>query len=156
MKKAFTLLIAMFIVLSSLSFASAAVLVAGKIYNADFSATIEGADVSVTCNHPAGENAGNYTLSDISNSDGTYGVKFPETYDVEEELICGIGDEVTVSAVKGALSGEEKGIVWDGEVFGIDLGLGVVNVPLIPEFGFIVGGLTLISALAVFFVIRRR
>ena len=47
-------------------------------------------------------------------------------------------------------------ILLDIDMPDMDLNIGVVNVPLIPEFGLIVGLLTVISAITVFFVIRRK
>jgi len=143
-------LIAVFLLLG---IASAKVLVAGKIYNSDYSSTIDGADVKVTCHHTGG-NAGDYVLNNQSISDGTYAVNFPQQY--EDGMVCDVGDNITVEAVKGDLVGTKDGVVWDGSTFDIPCELSVVNVPLVPEFGLLVGGLTLVSAIAVFFFIRRK
>ena len=69
MKK--TLMIAvLMLMIFSVGVASAATLIAGKIYNSDFSETISDAFVSVVCNS---------TTSDtVSLSDGTYGIRFAE------------------------------------------------------------------------------
>jgi hypothetical protein len=48
------------------------------------------------------------------------------------------------------------GEIHDNVIVGLDLNLGVVNVPLVPEFGATVGVLTILGALGVFFVVRRK
>ena len=124
----------------SIGAVSAKTVIAGKIYNADFTDTISEADVNVLCN-------GN-TLTAISRSDGSYNVEFDNPTD------CEAGDSLTVSAVKGDLYGSETGIIHD-DVFGNNWDLAIVNVPLVPEFGLIVGVLTILSAVGVFFFVRR-
>ena len=114
-------------------------LIAGKIYNADFSDTIEEASVTIDC-------SGNIQSS-TSLSDGAYSV----TYDGEA---CNEGSSLTVSAVKGSLYGSETGIIHDKALAGT-WDLAVVNVPLVPEFGIIIGALTILSAMGIFFVVRR-
>lgn len=69
----------------SLSVVSAQTLIAGKVYNSDYSNTIDGADISVTCN--------SYSLDTNTLEDGTYAVRFEETQ-------CNEGDSVSVSASK--------------------------------------------------------
>jgi hypothetical protein len=141
MKRTFLAILVAIFVLSTFSVVSAKTLVAGKIYNSDFSSTIADASVNVTCN--------NTLMQTTSKSDGTYSVAF----NLSE---CNIGNVATVAAVKGDLHGEKTGTVFDGEVFDIPCDLAVVNVPLVPEFGLVIGGLTLLSAIAVFFVVRKK
>ncbi|MEK6918358.1 MAG: hypothetical protein AABW51_05415 [Nanoarchaeota archaeon] len=124
---------------------SAKTLIAGKIYNADFSGTIAGVDVIVKCVHGTTN-----TLSTTSLSDGSYSVIYNETGD----FACNNGDFLSVSATKGELSGYKEGEIHD-DAFA-DWDLAVVNVPLVPEFGVIIGGLTILSAIGVFFMVRRR
>ena len=141
MKKIFSLMILSLLVLS-MGTASAKTLINGKIYNADYSDFIVGADVTVTCN--------GYVQTAVSNSAGDYTVTY------ENENDCGYHDPahaLSVYAEKGGLSGYKEGTIND-EVFG-DWDLAVVNVPLVPEFGFFVGVLTLFGAVGVFFFIRR-
>jgi hypothetical protein len=142
MNKTILALVLVFITMTSISAVSAGTLIAGKTYNADFSDVVSGADVEVTC--------GNETMTDTSESDGTYAVNF-------DEEDCTIGDEVTVEATKGDLYGEETGIVLDGATFNVPCNdLAVVNVPMIPEFGLVIGALTAISAIGIFFFVRRK
>ena len=147
MKKAVLITFLALMVISLIGFASAKTLVAGKIYNADFTAIEEGATVNVTCTH----NAVNITKNATSNSDGAYAIEFSEI-----PMECTYGDALSVYAFKAGV-GENtvKGVVsidmpeWS-------LNIGVVNVPLIPEFGIVVGIITVLSAVTVFFVIRRK
>ena len=132
------LLLACFL-LVSLSFASAATLIGGKIYNSDFSETVAGADVQINCND---ESEGVTSLSD-----GSYAVIFSEE-------LCDNGSNVEVSATKDSLSGFANGTVNDDVADSWDVA--VVNVPLIPEFGMIVGLSAVVGAIAVFFLVRRK
>ena len=137
-----TVLLSSFVILVLMSFTVIATpvkdtTVGGTIYNQDYSATISGADVTVTCN-----SANKYTSS---NSNGVYGVQFSGSE-------CSSGDTVTVTAIKGDLSGVEAESVYD---FGLIVNLAIVNVPMTPEFGMIAGALTLLGAVGIFFVVRR-
>jgi hypothetical protein len=60
--------------------------------------------------------------------------------------------------VKDSMMGSEDGSVsmQIDSVCQAKLNVGIINVPLIPEFGLLIGSLTVISAVAVFFVVRRR
>ena len=131
----------LFLVLA-LSLVSAKTLIAGKIYNSDYSETISGASVEVTCN--------SYTETTTSLSDGSYAVTFNET----GQNSCNNGSTVEVYAEKGGLYGSKSGVVNDDVV--LDWDIAIVNVPLIPEFGIFVGMLTVLSALGVFFLVRKR
>ena len=122
----------------------------GKIYYADTNQSAGGATVTITCFH----NGGQYTKTTTSLSNGflkgTYFVQFPHTQ-------CITGDIVEVSATKGDKNGEDDGVVKDfitGRCLDIDIA--IINVPLVPEFGVVVGFLTMISAIGVFFVIRKK
>lgn len=142
MKKALMVIVLGLFIVSMMGAVSATVddrdtNIGGTIYNSDFSSTISGATVTVTCN--------NATDSTTSNANGVYGVAF----DVSE---CTIGDLVTVVAIKDDLSGVESEFVYD---FGLTVNLAVVNVPMTPEFGFVLGLMTLLSAVGIFFVVRR-
>ncbi len=128
-------------------------IIAGKIYNSDYTAVIAGADVDVTCD--------GVTISVVSKADGAYKVEYTDGS-------CYVGDSLTVYAEKDGLTGQKTGTilaegtcsdpntdnclinVYDG------LDVAVVNVPLVPEFGAIVGVLTILGAVGVFFVVRRR
>ncbi len=118
-------------------------IVGGTIYQEDITNPIAGADVYVTC--------GTETLSTTSEADGSYSVVF----DCSK---CDYGYDVEVRATKDALEGTE-----DGEVnmkydllCGVKLNVGIINVPLVPEFGVVVGVLTALGAVGAFFVVRKK
>jgi hypothetical protein len=117
--------------------------IAGKIYNADYTDTISGATVEVTC-------AGN-EVTVFSLSDGTYSVQY-------DGSACHQGSELSVHAYKdGVGENTVTGNIHDNYPLPeLDLNLGVVNVPLVPEFGTVVGVLTVLGALGMFFVVRRK
>jgi hypothetical protein len=116
--------------------------IAGKIYNADFSATESGAAVIVSCN--------NVNQTTTSLSDGAYSVKYDSTNCHEGSTLIVYASKVNVG------SNRVVGEIHDNVIVGLDLNLGVVNVPLVPEFGATVGVLTILGALGVFFVVRRK
>jgi hypothetical protein len=102
---------------------------------------IDGATVTVTCNeHVAG--------SVTSDEYGLYSVPFNPT-------ICPLGAQLSVSAVKGDLNGLNTGTVTD-YVSNIRWNIGVVDVPMVPEFGLFAGAVTILSAVAIFFVVRKK
>lgn len=142
MQNSKTLLAFMFVFLFAISFASASTVIAGKIYTANFEDTVSNATVTVTCD------ALSSTVQ--SNSDGSYATSFNTT-------LCNDADTASVHAFKAGV-GENtiNGTIHDFSAIMPDLNIGVVNVPLVPEFGFIIGSLTLVSAVVVFFVIRRK
>jgi len=107
---------------------------------------IAGANVTVTCDK--------VTKSTLSNANGQYDVNFNSHQ-------CGYGDSVTVTATKGTANGQETGNVSFQFKVGsyqcqTKVNVGVVDVPLVPEFGLTMGILTVIAASAAFFVIRRK
>jgi hypothetical protein len=114
---------------------------------------VSGANVKVTCTHGDYEN----TLSNISNKKGSYTVEF-------NSEICTYEDVVTVDATDGSqygrkivtlakeCTGENEGCLYD---FG-SLNLAMIDVPLVPEFGVFAGALTLLSAVGIFFMVRRK
>lgn len=137
-------------ILLTLGFASAITpvctsqtVVGGTIYQDVITNGVGGASVEVTCN-------GNL-LSTTSLSDGSYSVLFDCT-------LCDFGDAVTVHATKDGLTGDNSGAIdmtWQIPC-GIQLDVGIVNVPLVPEFGLILGLTTALGALGVFFLVRRK
>ena len=134
------MLIGMFVF--SFGLASAKTLVAGKIYNADYSDTVVGATVAVSCDNGIIVSVKNTT----SQADGSYGVDFLE-------VDCEDGDTLSVYAEKDGMTGMEIGVI-NNDVFA-DWDLAIVNVPLVPEFGFVIGMLTILSAVGIFFVVRK-
>lgn len=79
-----------------ISFMNAQTLIAGKIYNSDFTSTIANASILVKCN--------SNSLNTISLDDGTYLVSFNETN-------CNLGKQVIVNADKGNLAGSSSGTI---------------------------------------------
>ena len=143
MKKALvlTLILSVFLI----SFVSASTIIAGKIYdspNFETASGVSGANINVTC--------GSNVLYTTSLSDGTYSVTYNNTND------CPNTSSVTVWAEKGGITNSGTGEVHDYTAAMPDLYIGVVNIALIPEFGVFVGALTLLSAVGVFFLVRRK
>lgn len=127
-------------------------IVEGRIYFADTNQSAGNADVTITCTH----NGHDYTKTahslNYGNLKGTYIVTFPQEN-------CIKGDSVVVSAVSkdGKTSGVASGTVKDWITQKcLDIDLGIVNVPLVPEFGVVAGAATVLSALAIFFVVRKK
>jgi hypothetical protein len=142
MNKVFSILVLGIMLLSAVSAVEPTVLIAGKVYDAtnpDHWVSVSGADVLVQC--------GEVTQKATSMSDGAYSVKFTEGCNVESSL--------TVTASKGSLVGSNSGVIHNTyETIGFDVG--VVNVPMVPEFGVVIGGLTLLSAIGIFFMVRKK
>ena len=159
MKRALFIVMMALMVIATIGFVSAYTAVAGKIYNVDFSDTVKNATVEVNCTHDSTVT----TKINASLSDGTYAVKFMEAN-------CDYGDSLSVHAFctdsncretisNNVIVGENtvSGTVnIDKDVIGLDANIGVVNVPLIPEFGLVVGMFTVLSAVVIFFIIRRK
>jgi hypothetical protein len=143
MKRALGVVVLLLTLVTVIGAVSAETIVTGVVYDATQGTPIVGvsdADVTVTCN--------GYNEEADSGSDGSYQVTFTTAE-------CDVGDSLSVHAEKGSLSGSATGTVqFGGVISGLDVG--VLNVPLVPEFGLVVGSLTVVSAVAVFFLIRRR
>ncbi len=147
MNKAISFVLLGLMVIAMLGAVSAKTVIAGKIYNADYSDTIGAADVTITCVH--GEDTNVQITTSLS--DGSYGVYYNEN----GENACDSGDALTVSAVKGDLYGSKTGVVHENALPD-NWDLAVVNVPLVPEFGIAIGAITLLSAVGIFFFVRRK
>ena len=125
------------------SIGGAKTIIAGEIYYEGPANPVGGAEVLISCNHNGivtrkkAESAG----------DGTY-----SNYFMDQE--CDDGDFVVVEAEKNGLEGSNTGVVENSELQTLDIA--IVNVPLVPEFGVIVGGLTILGALGIFFLVRRK
>jgi len=120
-------------------------LIWGDIHDGETGIGIVGAYVQVDCN--------GYTLERLTTHNGYYAV----FYDQSE---CSFGNEVTITASYGDLSGVKTGVVDHNEETNdwsaiVDMDLTRINVPLVPEFSTIVAMLTAISAIVVFFVVRK-
>lgn len=140
MKKLLSLVCLSLVLFSLSSVSAASTLIAGKVYNYDFSETVANANVTVDCN-------GNIQPA-TSGSDGSYGV-------VYNDSVCTLNDKVTIEAFHKDYGYNKIDINVDLDIPSIDLSIGMGNVPLVPEFGFFVGILTIVSALGIFFVVRR-
>lgn len=150
MKKAFMLpVLACLLLVVSMAMVSAVTcddktLIAGKIYN---SANFETADavpdatVYVTCN--------SIQKNTTSLIDGTYSVEY-----APGEGCC--FTKASAYAEKGGVTSNTMTADVQDYTQNFDLYLGVINIALIPEFGFFIGGLTLLSAIGVFFLVRRK
>jgi hypothetical protein len=151
------LAISMFAILLifGLSLISAKTLVAGKIYNSpnfETAIAVAEANINVTCE-------GN-VLSATSLSDGTYSVAFDSCYSnirafSDNVLCCHEGENITVWAEKDGISSSGTGIINNFTAVMPDLYLGVVNIALVPEFGLFIGALTIMSAVGIFFMVRK-
>lgn len=123
--------------------------VQGRIYFADTNQSVGNAHVTVTCNHDGTDYVRTTNSGSSGFFKGTYFVVFPQEK-------CIAGDTVTVSAVKSGSSGQEDGVVMNWVSHGpLDLDIALIDVPLVPEFGFYVGVLTLVSSVGVFFLVRK-
>ena len=145
MKKVLMLSVLALLVVSTLCVVSATTIIAGKVYNHDYSQTIANATVEVTCNN-------NLKITSSLN-DGSYAVTYCEST-CQTDPVCDDGDTLSVYAEKDGLTGSNSGVINDDMVMDIDIG--IVNVPLVPEFGIFIGALTILSALGVFFLVRRK
>lgn len=144
MKKIYMLMCMALLVIASIAAVSAKTVVAGKIYdspNFESANPVANANINITCN--------SYLMQTLSLSDGTYSVSFDTNN-------CPEASTVTVVAEKDGIINSGTGIVHDYTAIVEDLFIGVVNIALIPEFGLYVGAMTLVSAIALFFMVRRK
>lgn len=122
-------------------------LIAGKIYdspNFENASGVPDATVYVTC--PINSTPKNTT----SLGDGTYSIEYSS-----EEGCCNTKASAYAEKYGFPPSNTQTADVQD-YTKNFDLYLGVINLALIPEFGFFVGTLTLLSAVGVFFLVRRK
>lgn len=118
-------------------------LVAGKVYNSpnfETAGPVADANINATCN--------GYSETTTSLADGTYSVEF------SPDKGC-IDTIVNVTAEKDGISNSGTGNIQN-YTSQFNLYLGVVNIALIPEFGLMIGALTLASAIGIFFFVRRK
>jgi len=110
----------------------------GQITYGNNGSVVGGASVEVICN-------GNEKTT-ISGTHGYYHVLYDQSQ-------CNYRDYATVNAQKGDLFGSKTEKVNDWK--GIFVDVERINVPIVPEFGIVVGMLTIMSAIVVFFVVRK-
>jgi hypothetical protein len=121
-------------------------IVGGTIYQDVVTNGVVGASVTVVCHHGSLD----YTKDVVSGVDGSYSAEFP--YDQ-----CDYTNQVSVSAAKDSLTGANQGSVsMTYGLPGVTLNVGIVNVPMVPEFGLIAGLTTVLGALGVFFFVRKK
>jgi hypothetical protein len=125
-------------------------IVEGKI-TFDNGTAIGKASVTVVCAH--GKKTYTETTKTVNSGllKGTYIVTFPQTH-------CKATDTVTVTASKGSVTGTKTGTVKDfikEKCLDLDIALVNVVIPTVPEFGLIAGLTTVLSALGLFFIVRR-
>ena len=125
-------------------------IVEGRIYFEENNKSAGDADVTVTCYHNGASYTNKIDSANWGFLKGTYFTMFPQSK-------CIAGDKVIVSATKGSLAGSNTGTVIDWVTQKcLDIDLALINVPLVPEFGVFVGALTLLSAVGIFFMIRKK
>ena len=136
-------LLALFPLVSAIPVNEATV-VGGTIYENVITNGAVGAKVVISCN-----GVNQTTLSSVG---GAYSSSFSNTD-------CECGDSVFVYATKGSLSGSAAGSITMCDlqpIPSITLDVGIVNVPLVPEFGLIAGLIAVLGAVGAFFVIRKK
>lgn len=118
-------------------------LITGVVYIDDINNYVANAYVEVECN--------NIVKNATTNPVGVYQVTYYEGD-------CQFTDIVTVFAEKEGMTGEATGVVSvdDYKIGNFKIDIAMINVPLIPEFGILVGSLTVVSAIMVFLFIRKR
>jgi len=131
---------------SMIGVASAATVIQGTIYvNGDISNFVPDATVDVTCG--MGDSTGE-TISTTSSSTGKYSVTFTNSE------VCNIESWANVYAEKaGVGTGYATGQIHN---LNTNLNLAIVDVPLVPEFGAVVGVLTVLGAVGMFLVVRKK
>jgi hypothetical protein len=113
-------------------------------YDMGVDSLIDGANVDVACLH---NNVVTHQY-DVSHDGGVYGVSF----NVNQ---CTLGDDLSVTATIGEDTKTNNGEVTD-HVLKWNVGIVDLAFPLVPEFGVFAAGLTLLSAVGIFFFVRRK
>jgi hypothetical protein len=165
MNKILSVVIVSLILLSSISLVSATITpipeviptkITGFVYqNNNISDIVSGASVDVSCLHDGSETK----LNSISNNKGVYKVEFNGN-------VCTYGDVLDFYATNGVKYGSRT--VTLGETCDEKdesclepnssgtTNIAMVDLPLVPEFGVFAGALTLLSAVGIFFFVRKR
>ena len=146
MKNLLAFMILGLFVISMIGVVSAKTLVAGIVYNEDYSQPIEGASVNVKCFNSSDTLQGEGNTTTLS--DGTYAIEFSE---IGSSNNCVNGDKAVVTATKDAASGSNYGFVQD---YGATVKLAIVNIS-IPEFGLVLGIITLVACVGIFFFVKK-
>ena len=122
--------------------------IGGVVYQGNVSNGVKGAFVDAVCYNGVQLTYSNAT----SGTSGLYAIFFSEDD-------CRHGDSVNVTASYESLVGAKQ-VEWIADdqlqaFLDIELDMGGANIPLVPEFGFVVGMLTILSAVGIFFVVRK-
>jgi hypothetical protein len=123
----------------------------GNVYETGSNFPVGDATVIVTCNH----NGANYSRTGVSEDDGRFRIMF-------DKRQCDYHDAVYVHSEKWGVSGPEiKGSIEYIYPYGCSSKMNSFNPnveppPIVPEFGWTIGALTAVSAVGVFFIIRKR
>jgi len=113
------------------------VVVVGTVYESDGTTPVPYADVNIECN-------GIELPATMTIGDGTYAADLTR--------LCNVGDTVNVYAFKeGVGSGSNSGVVNNY----VTIDVAFVDV-IIPEFGLVIGAITALSSIVLFFVLRRK
>lgn len=150
------------IVVSSLMMVSASMAVMGTVYDGPDMQTshgVENATVIVTCT-PAGTTEINSQVSSTLSAT-VFSVKGGGYAAFITDSACGIGSTLDITATKGTLTGSNR---WENiqaneleKLFDIKFANSeFTDVYLVPEFGFFVGAATILSAVGIFFFVRRQ
>ena len=130
--------------------------ISGKVFNST-NKTVANATVMVTCQHNGTNSTQTTTTLWNGPFKGTFLVKFSDS-------ICESKDKVFVTASSGNFVGTTSGTVKDlfgsegkhHRFFDVDLAVVKVYLNMVPEFGLLAGALTMVSAVGIFFVVRRK
>ena len=116
--------------------------VQGRVYEANTNNSVVGANVNIACYHNNDTNI----KTDVTDEFGRYQVIYHASK-------CEEPDFVSVGATDGSRNGFNDGLVQATQSQNLDIA--IIDVPLVPEFGLIIGSLTIISGIALFFIIRK-
>jgi hypothetical protein len=127
---------------------SPSTVVEGKVYYAMDGSPASGARLTIVCED--NNNIRRDSSREIEcEEDGTYYAAFNSRFE------CDRRDFVTVTAEKDDLVGMNSKRVMSYSAKPIDIALGS-SAPVVPEFGVIAGLITILGAVGVFFVVRKR
>ena len=147
MRKAYALVLGVFLLISLVAAVPVntfSTIIAGKIYdspNFETANGVSGAVVSVTCN--------SVTHNTTSLSDGTYSVTFAPGENCFNITASAFATKNNIA------SPVQKANIQD-YTSQFNLYLGIINIALVPEFSLGIGTLTVLSALGVFFFVRKK
>lgn len=140
MNKTIVFVFLVFMVFSAVVVSAAKTVISGTIYNSDYTEKVNNAYVESSCN--------GFVKNKTSDIDGSY-------YFVYNLSDCHDGDYLSVFASHPDYGSNMKDGIVKNSTIG-DWDFAILDIPLVPEFGFFIGSLTILGALGIFFVIRRK